>query len=61
MVELFDLTQTGAAKYAGGIFDRGEDWIRRDPGEPRAENVTEEFLSASQYPELFEKVKHTVG
>lgn len=60
LVELFDLTQMGAAKYAEGIYARGEDWVRRDPRRRQAVDVVEEFLSASQHEGLFEKVRHTV-
>ncbi len=61
LVEIFDLTQVGAAKYAGGIDTRGEEWARRDPRRERAADIVEEFLSASQYEAVFEKVRHTVG
>lgn len=60
LVEIFDLTQMGAAKYAEGIFARGEDWVHRDPRQERAADVVENFLSASQYEALFEKVRHRV-
>lgn len=61
LVEIFDLTQVGAAKYAEGIYQRGEDWARRDPRRHRPVDLVEEFLSASQHEALFEKVKHRVG
>ena len=61
LVEIFDLTQMGAAKYAEGIFTRGEEWARRDPRREQAADIVEEFLSASQYEAVFEKVRHTVG
>lgn len=57
LVELFDLTQSGAAKYAGGIFERGEDWVTRDPRRRRAKDMVEEFLAASRYPGLFGGVR----
>jgi hypothetical protein len=60
LVEVFDLTQAGAAKYVGGIFERGVEWVGRDPLQQRAPHVVEEYLSATNYPGLFEKVRHTV-
>ncbi len=61
LVEIFDLTQMGATKYAEGIDTRGEEWARRDPRRERAADIVEEFLTASQYEAVFEKVRHTVG
>ena len=51
LVETFDCVQTGAAKYSEGIFTKGDDWVSR----PRpAEALVGEFLSAENYPGLFE-------
>ena len=61
LVEIFDLSQTGAAKYAAGIFDRGVEWVDRVPEALRHEHLVEEYLSATDYPDLFEKVRHTVS
>ena len=54
LVETFNCTQVGAAKYAEGILIKGEDWVRRgcSPGSP--ENVLKEFLTAEKYPGLFD-------
>ncbi len=50
LVQTFDCVQEGAAKYATGILDKGEDWAL-DPHSP--ERVLEEFLSADSFPGLF--------
>jgi len=50
LVETFDCMQEGAAKYATGIFDKGERWAREPHSEAR---LVEAFLSAEDYPGLF--------
>lgn len=54
LMETSDCIQEGAAKYATGIFDKGEDWVFK-PESP--ERVLEEFLSAENYPGLFRHVR----
>lgn len=61
MVELFDLTQTGAAKYAFGILERGEEWVNRDPRMPQAQEIVDNFLNAERYPRLFGAVDCASG
>jgi len=51
LVETFDCVQMGAAKYSEGIFTRGEDWVHRACS---TEALVGEFLSAGNYPGLFE-------
>src|SRR5437667_2226727 len=51
LVETFDCVQMGAAKYSEGIFARGEDWVHRACS---SEALVGEFLSAGNYPGLFE-------
>src|SRR5947207_14394757 len=51
LVETFHCMQMGAAKYSEGIFTRGEDWVQRACS---SETVLESFLSAKNYPGLFE-------
>jgi hypothetical protein len=50
LVQTFDCMQEGAAKFATGIFDKGEDWAL-EPHSPK--RVLEEFLSAETLPGLF--------
>jgi hypothetical protein len=50
LVQTFDCVQEGAAKFATGIFDKGEDWALQPHSEER---VLEEFLSAEKFPGLF--------
>lgn len=50
LVETFDCMQEGAAKYATGIFDKGERWAREPHSEDR---LVEKFLSAEDFPGLF--------
>ena len=54
LVETFDCMQMGAAKFAEGIFTKGEDWVHRGCSTHPPENVLEEFLTAEKYPGLFE-------
>jgi hypothetical protein len=58
LVETFDCMQEGAAKYATGIFDHGEDWVLK-PNSP--DRLLEEFLSAEHYPGLFRNARRGVG
>src|SRR5437667_2585377 len=51
LVETFDCVQMGAAKYSEGIFTKGEDWVHRAC---LHEGLVAEFLSAENYPGLFE-------
>ena len=44
LVETFDCMQGGAAKYAEGIFYKGEGWATRPPRVLGPEEVTREFL-----------------
>jgi hypothetical protein len=50
LVEHFNCIQGGAAKYAEGIFTKGEDWVRRarEPKTPDA--LLEEFLAGHLAP-----------
>jgi len=57
LVETFNCTQVGAAKYAEGILIKGEDWVRRGCSPCSPENVLEEFLTADKYPGLFAEAK----
>jgi len=51
LVETFDCVQMGAAKYSEGILTKGDAWVHR-AGSSAA--LIEEFLSAENYPGLFE-------
>jgi hypothetical protein len=51
LVETFDCMQMGAAKYSEGIFGKGEDWVHRAC---LSEALVRTFLSAENYPGLFE-------
>lgn len=50
LVTTFNCVQEGAAKYAEGIYEKGEDWVYRTCS---PERVMDEFLSAETYPRLF--------
>ena len=52
LVQTFDCVQEGAAKFATGIFDKGEDWALRPHSQQR---VLEEFLSGGTIPGLLSK------
>jgi VTC domain len=54
MVRTFDCWQEGAAKYAEGIYVKGENWVHRACS---PERVLDEFLSAASYPGLFESLR----
>lgn len=51
LVTTFDCWQEGAAKYAEGIYAKGEDWVYRACS---PEKVLDEFLSGENYPGLFQ-------
>ncbi|HUL51046.1 MAG TPA: polyphosphate polymerase domain-containing protein [Candidatus Nitrosotalea sp.] len=57
LVETFNLMQAGAAKFAEGIFTKGEDWVYRVCKPTPPEIIVQEFLSAEGYPGLFESAK----
>jgi hypothetical protein len=52
LVTHFDCLQEGAAKYAEGIYEKGEYWVHHacSPGK-----VVDSFLAAENYPGLFER------
>jgi hypothetical protein len=54
-VQRFNCVQEGAAKYATGIFDKGERWALEPNSEER---VLEQFLSADNFPGLFSGPYH---
>jgi len=54
LVETFSCMQMGAAKYSEGIVTKGEDWVQRACS---TAGLIEEFLSAENYPGLFEAAK----
>ena len=58
LVTTFDCLQEGAAKYAEGIYVKGEDWVHRVCS---PEKVIDEFLSADRYPELFKSTRAVPG
>lgn len=47
LVEHFDCMQAGAAKYAEGIFQKGEDWATRTTAPARASELLDQFLRLS--------------
>lgn len=55
LVQTFNCVQEGAAKYATGIFDKGERWALEPNSEAR---VLEQFLSAENFPGLFSSPHH---
>ena len=57
LVETFNCTQVGAAKYAEGILIKGEDWVQRGCSPYSPENILEEFLTAEKYRGLFDAAK----
>jgi hypothetical protein len=50
LVETFDCMQAGAAKFAEGIFTRGEDWIHRACPRKSPETLLDEFLASKGFP-----------
>jgi hypothetical protein len=51
LVTQFNCVQEGAAKYAEGIYEKGEEWVHRACS---PERVMDEFLSGETYPRLFD-------
>ena len=54
LVETFHLMQAGAAKFAEGIFSKGEDWVHEACVPQPPEVVLEDFLTWRKYPRLFQ-------
>jgi len=50
LVQTFNCMQEGAAKFAAGIYEKGQQWALQ-PHSP--ERLLEEFLSAEKFPGLF--------
>jgi hypothetical protein len=59
LVETFDLMQAGAAKFAEGIFTKGEDWVHDECMPKTPESVLDEFLSGKGYRGLFKFLRAT--
>ena len=49
LVSTFDCMQTGAAKFAEGIFMKGEDWVHRACQPKPPEVVVDEFLAGREF------------
>ena len=49
LVEKFDCMQCGAAKFAEGIFTKGEDWAQ-NRRKKSAEALVDEFLAGANFP-----------
>jgi hypothetical protein len=52
LVEHFECVQGGAAKYAEGIFTKGENWVNRARKAAEPEQLIEEFLAGTGFPRL---------
>jgi hypothetical protein len=52
LVETFNCTQAGAAKFAEGIYARSESWIHRACPRKPPEILVDEFLSGKGFPEM---------
>lgn len=50
LVESYDLMQGGAAKYAEGIFTRGEDWVHQERRPKPPDVLVDEFLAGEGWP-----------
>ena len=50
LVQTFHCVQTGAAKFAEGIYTRGESWVTRACPRKPPESLVDEFLSGTSFP-----------